>query len=58
MILRALFVLGMLLVKDFLFYKGRGHVQPDNPHDENYPVITGPGDAMSQKIIDQSKRRK
>ena len=58
MILRALFVLGLLVIKDFLFYKSRGYVQPDHPKDENYPVITGPGDAMSQKIIDQSQRRK
>ena len=58
MILRTLFVLGLLVIKDFLFYKHRGYVQPDHPNDENYPVITGRGDAVSQRIIDQSQRRK
>jgi len=41
------------LILDWLIYKNRGHVQPDDPNDEDYPIITGPGDARIQQQIDE-----
>lgn len=42
---------------DWLLYKGRGRVQPDDPN-ENSPVITGPADALAQRLIDLIKVKK
>jgi hypothetical protein len=47
-----------LIAKDWLLYKGRGRVQPDNPNEPDGPIITGPGDAINQRIIDGINRPK
>lgn len=45
------------VVRDWLYYKHRGFVQPDHLDQENYPLINGPGDACAQKIIDQGSKK-
>ena len=47
--------IGELIVSWFT-YKHRGHAQPDQPDDKNYPIITGMGDASAQRIIDEATR--
>jgi len=49
-------VIGMLILKDWLVYKHRGRARPDDPNDENPPVVTGPEDALAQRLIDLSKK--
>jgi len=46
----------MLILKDWLVYKHRGRARPDDPNDENPPVVTGPEDALAQRLIDLSKK--
>ena len=38
---------GLAIMKDWLIYKHRGRARPDNPNEENPPVITGPEDASA-----------
>lgn len=51
-------IIGLEILRDWLIYKHRGKVQPDDPKDENPPVITGPSDAHAQKLIDQYNKEK
>ncbi len=51
-------ITGLVIIKDWLFYKHRGRVQPDDPSDENPPVITGPSDALSQRLVDLCSKEK
>ena len=45
-------------VMDFFRFKHRGYAQPDDPDRDDGLIITGPSDAMAQKIIDQATSRK
>lgn len=51
-IIIALFLIGLQIAQDWLVYKMRGRAQPDDPQDENPPVITGPQDARAQRYLD------
>lgn len=42
------------IIRDWLIYKQIGHARPDNPHQKDYPVITGGTDAWAHRKIDQS----
>jgi len=42
---------------DLMIWSHRGHAQPDNPDDENPPVITGSTDAVSHLQIDRTKKK-
>jgi hypothetical protein len=57
-IIGGLLIVGMLILKDWLLYKSRGHAQPDQETGENYPVITGVKDALSYRQIDWAKSPK
>ena len=54
-LITAVVVLGLGILKDWLTYKQRGRTQPDNPKDENPPVVTGPQDASAQRVLDLFK---
>jgi hypothetical protein len=43
---------GLSILQDWFIYKFRGRVQPDDPADENPPIITGPEDAGAQRLIE------
>ncbi len=50
-----LFLLVLAFVrKDLNSYNHIGSAQPDDPNQENYPIIKGPQDALSQRIIDRA----
>ena len=51
-------IIGLQLVRDRLIYKHRGRAQPDDPKDENSPVITGPEDALAQRLADLYKKER
>ena len=55
-ILRFMLLISLLIIRDWYSYKLRGRVSPDDPEDENPPVITGPGDAHAQRLIDLYKQ--
>lgn len=43
---------------DLMIRQHRGHAQPDNPDQDNPPVITGSTDAMAHLQIDRTKSSK
>jgi hypothetical protein len=54
LLLIGIFILIFLSIwHSWLLYNLRGHALPDVEGDSS-PIITGPSDAMSQKIIDDS----
>ena len=55
-----LFFIGVayLFFIDFTIYKHRGHVQPDDPNSNDYPIITNPQDSFAHRIIDEAKNSK
>lgn len=52
----AIVFLNILLA--WAIYNAQSSAQPDNPDDENYPIVRGPQDAWSQRIIDDGTRPK
>lgn len=54
----ALGVVILQLVKDWIIYKHRGRAKLDDPNQDNPPVVTGPQDALAQRLIDLSKKEK
>lgn len=53
-IVTTLFVVFMTFLSDWLLYKYRGSAKKDH---NNSPIVTGPADAMSQRIIDLSQTK-
>ncbi len=47
-----LLLLGGGMLFDWLMFKGCGHAQPDEPDQEDYPVITGSADAHAVRQVD------
>lgn len=52
LILSFVALIFMDIIFSWLIYVHRGSAQPDNPSKKDYPIITGPGDALSHKTLD------
>lgn len=57
-LISALLIVGMVIARDWLIYKHRGRAQPDDPQDQNPPIVTGPEDARAQRLMDLYQQKK
>ena len=52
-----IFKLILQIILDWKIFQSRGHVQPDDPEQKDFPIITNAQDAAAQRQIDEALRK-
>ena len=54
-IIGGLLLISFEIFRDFFWFKHRGFPKPDHKDQKDYPLVPGPDDAWSHRIIDSAQ---